>query len=148
MNGRIAHSAVKRCVIACSVCSARAGVARPRRATNSASGHSGQPARPASLLRCAAVCAEVVARRGRREAGLDHVGGGAEVGRQRGLQCGGDVQRARLQFERVEPVQRQALEARVIEARPGPTQVARRFAHALRVDQELERLSQGAPAAT
>jgi len=43
MKGRMANSAVKRWVIACSSCSARTGCCRPRRATYSPTAHSTQP---------------------------------------------------------------------------------------------------------
>jgi hypothetical protein len=100
MNGRIANSAVKRCVIACSAASDRFGASRPRRATYSESGQTTQPARPSS--------------------------------------------RARLEFERLEPLLREATEAAGVEVGAGPRQVVGGLLDGPRVDQVLEGFGHGA----
>jgi hypothetical protein len=99
MNGRIANSAVKRCVIACSAASDRFGASRPRRATYS---------------------------------------------RQRRLEGGADVSGARLEFERLEPLLREATEAAGVEVGAGPRQVVGGLLDGPRVDQVLEGFGHGA----
>jgi hypothetical protein len=94
----------------------------------------------------------VVARRGhaidvdrRRQRGFDRTAGGVEVRRQRGFERVGDLHRACLHLERIEPLQRRALEALAIEVARVARQRRAGGAHQRWIEQVLERLHGASP---
>ena len=137
MKGRTAHSAVCRWVSACRVCSdalRRIGAAAHDEFAQRPDHPAGQALRPAAQR------GQVVAFARRCQRRFDDGGGLVEVGRQGGFQCGAQVHGAGLEFQVLQALQRQRLEARGIEAGPGALQVARGLAHRVGVDQVLEGL--------